>query len=90
MMAKVTISKSHVKTWLSGSWKADPAKPGVQVSAKGVISKKLTAKSGKTFEGKLFLEDNPASEYGPDYRLVLPESKKRPEQIAAESGKPGR
>ena len=73
MMAKVTVSKSHVKTWLSGPWKPDPEKPGVQVCAKGVISKRLTAKSGKTFEGKLYLEDNPSSQYGPDYKLVLPD-----------------
>ena len=73
MMAKITVSTSHVKTWLSGRWKPDPEKPGVQVSAKGVISKKLTAKSGKTFEGKLYLEDDPKSEYGPDYKLILPD-----------------
>ena len=54
----------------------DASNLGTSVSAKGVTFIKLTAKSDKAFEKKLFLEDNPKSAYGPNYRLVLPNEKK--------------
>ena len=73
MMAKITISKSNVKTWLSGKWKPDPRKPGVMVSAKGVLYKRLQSKAGKPFEGRIYLEDDSRSDYGAGYRLVLPQ-----------------
>lgn len=73
MMAKITVSKSNVKTWLSGKWKPDTQKPGVMISAKGVLYKRLQSKSGKPFEGRIYLEDDPNSAYGTGYRLVLPQ-----------------
>lgn len=77
MMAKITVSKSNVKTWLGGAWKPDPQKPCVMVSAKGVLYKRLLSKSGKMFEGRLYLEDDPRSDYGPGYRLILPKGKQK-------------
>lgn len=73
MMAKITISKSNVKTWMGGAWKHDPQKPGTKVSAKGVLYKRLQSKAGKPFEGRIYLEDDPGSAYGAGFRLVLPE-----------------
>ena len=73
MMAKITVSKSNVKTWLSGKWKPDPQKPGMMISAKGVLYKRLQSKAGKPFEGRIYLEDDPNSAYGTGYRMVLPQ-----------------
>lgn len=70
MMAKVTISKTSVKTWLSGAWRESGG--GVRTSVKGVTFTRLTARSGKAFTGTLYLEDDPNSPYGPNFKMVLP------------------
>ena len=69
MMAKTKITKAHVKTWLSGPWETADSETGAIRSNNGVMFKKLVAKSGKTFEARLFLEDRPNSEYGPGFHL---------------------
>ena len=75
MMEKVTVSKSNVKTWLSGKWKADAEHPGGQISGKGVLYKKLTSRAGKPFEGRIYLTDEANSAYGAGFRLALPQRK---------------
>ena len=74
MMAKITISKTCVKSWLSGAWRE--SENGIRTSAKGVTFKRLTARSGNAFTGTLYLEDNPNSPYGPSFRVVLPKQDK--------------
>lgn len=69
MMVKTKITKAHVKAWLSGPWETVDAGTGAIRSRNGVMFKKLVAKSGKTFEAKLFLEDRLNSEYGPGFHL---------------------
>ena len=76
MMARSMVSKTSVKTWLSGPWREDAS--GVRTSAQGVTFKQLVARSGDTFEAKLYLTDRPQSIYGPDFRL----EKKKPENFA--------
>ena len=74
VMAKVTISKTSVKTWLSGDWREGA--DGVRLSAKGVTFKRLTARSGKAFTGTMYLEDDPKSQYGPNFKLIVPQQEK--------------
>jgi len=77
MMEKVTVSKSNVKTWLSGKWKPDAEHPGIHISGKGVLYKKLTSKAGKPFEGRIYLTNEANSSYGAGFLLVLPERKEK-------------
>lgn len=76
MMSKSTVSKSHVKIWLSKPWQGD----GIKTSARGVTFKRLMSKSGNAFTGMLYLEDDPQSPYGPNFKLVLPERRAKESQ----------
>ncbi len=60
-------------------WKeevADGQNTGRLVSGKTVHFKKLLSqKKEKTFEGGIFLVDDPSSEYGPGYKLAIGDDK---------------
>ena len=89
MMAKITVSKANVKTWLGGAWKPDSQTQGIKVSAKGVLYKRLLSRAGKPFEGRIYLEDDANSSYGAGYRLVLPQKtnpKRKNETVPINSG----
>ncbi|MCR5825183.1 MAG: hypothetical protein K6G54_01325 [Oscillospiraceae bacterium] len=71
-LAKVSISKSNVKTWLSGTWKDDAAHPGVRVSGKSVLFKTLSDRAGEPFAGRVRLTDGADSAEGAGFLLVPP------------------
>ena len=68
-----------MKAWLSAPWKeevADGQNTGRLVSGKTVHFKKLLSqKKEKTFEGDIFLVDDPSSEYGPGFKLAIGDDK---------------
>lgn len=79
MLQNCSISASNVKAWLSAPWKeevADGQNTGRLVSGKTVHFKKLLSqKKEKTFEGDVFLVDDPSSEYGPGFKLAIGDDK---------------
>jgi DNA topoisomerase-3 len=70
MLQKVTIKAANVKTWLSGGW-MDSDEAGKKISVKSVHFKKLVSQKGSTFEGDLYLTDDPGSPYGTGFKLSL-------------------
>lgn len=73
MMQSCTITAANMKSWLSKPWVDElenGQKTGRKRSGKSVHLKKLTSSKSGKFESDVFLVDDPASQYGPNYRLA--------------------
>lgn len=77
MMKNITITETQVKKWLNGGWER-PNSDGTSISKAVVHSKRLySSKKGSNFEGDILLTDNPKSEYGAGFQLLMSSKKKR-------------